>query len=100
MKGQVRGLALELLRQDCVDCLVVADEYEGVDFDPEHLKLIDKSEKACRAYDDALHNDICVGCYRSASEITTWKDLDNKDRKQILAKAQKRELTLNVPNSH
>jgi predicted Fe-S protein YdhL (DUF1289 family) len=45
-------------------------------------------------------NDICVGCYRSASEITTWKDLDNKDHKQILAKAQERELTLNVPNSH
>jgi len=40
-----------------------------------------------------------VGCYRSATEITTWKDLDNKDRKQILAKAQERELTLNVPNS-
>ena len=32
MKGQVRGLALELLRQDCVDCLVVADEYEGLEF--------------------------------------------------------------------
>ena len=55
MKGQVRGLALELLRQDCVDCLVVADEYEGLEFDSEHMKLIDKSEKACRAYDDALH---------------------------------------------
>lgn len=45
MKGQVRGLALELLRQDCVDCLVVADEYEGLEFDPEHMKLIDKSRK-------------------------------------------------------
>jgi len=44
-------------------------------------------------------NDICVGCYRSASEITDWKNLDNKDRKQILARAQERELTLNVPNS-
>jgi|TARA_R110002096_G_scaffold170805_2_gene343361 hypothetical protein len=55
MKGQVRGLALELLRQDCVDCLVVSGEYEGLEFDPEHMKLLSKSEKACRAYDDALH---------------------------------------------
>ena len=39
-------------------------------------------------------NDICVGCYRSASEITDWKNLDNESRKQILAKAQERELTL------
>ena len=44
MKGQVRGLALELLRQDCVDCLVVSGEYEGLEFDPEHMKLLSKSE--------------------------------------------------------
>lgn len=55
MKGQVRGLALELLRQDCVDCLVVSDEFQGSEYSPEHMELLSKSEKACRAYDDALH---------------------------------------------
>lgn len=45
------------------------------------------------------NNDICVGCFRSSEEITTWKDLNNEAHKQILAKAHKRELTLNVPNS-
>jgi predicted Fe-S protein YdhL (DUF1289 family) len=39
-------------------------------------------------------NDICVGCYRSANEITDWKNLDNESREQILAKARERELTL------
>jgi len=70
MKGQVRGLALELLRQDCVDCIVHLDD-----------------------------KGICVGCFRSSEEITTWKDLDNEAHNQILAKARERELTLNVPNS-
>jgi len=44
-------------------------------------------------------NDICVGCFRSSTEIMTWKDLDDEARKQILAKAQKRELTPSAPNS-
>ena len=57
MKGQVRGLALELLRQDCVDCLVISDEFQGSEYSPEHMELLSKSEKACRAYDDALHKE-------------------------------------------
>tara|TARA_R100000541_G_scaffold807_5_gene4484 strand:- start:432 stop:647 length:216 start_codon:yes stop_codon:yes gene_type:complete len=70
MKGQVRGLALELLMASpCINICHLND------------------------------NDICVGCFRSSEEITTWKDLDDEARKQILAKARKRELTLNAPNS-
>tara|TARA_B100000795_G_C22667612_1_gene386609 strand:+ start:60 stop:239 length:180 start_codon:yes stop_codon:yes gene_type:complete len=57
MKGQVRGLALELLRQDCVDCIVIADEFEGSEYSSEHMALLSKSEKACQAYDDALHKE-------------------------------------------
>ena len=57
MKGQIRGLALELLRQDCVDCIVVADEYKGLEYDPAHMELLSKSETACKAYDDALHKE-------------------------------------------
>jgi len=57
MKGQIRGLALELLRQDCVDCIVVADEFEGLDYSSEHMELLSKSETACKAYDDALHKE-------------------------------------------
>ena len=70
MKGQVRGLALELLTTS--PCINIC-----------HLD--DKG--------------ICVGCFRSSEEITTWKDLDNEAHNQILAKARERELTLNVPNS-
>ena len=28
-------------------------------------------------------NDICVGCFRSSTEIMTWKDLDDEARKAI-----------------
>tara|TARA_R100000935_G_scaffold24838_1_gene44463 strand:- start:3756 stop:3932 length:177 start_codon:yes stop_codon:yes gene_type:complete len=45
-------------------------------------------------------NDICVGCFRSGSEIADWKNLDSEARKQISIKAQKRELMLNVPKTH
>lgn len=35
-------------------------------------------------------NDVCVGCYRSAAEITRWSQADNAERRQILASAQTR----------
>ena len=41
----------------CVDCLVVSDEFQGSEYSPEHMELLSKSEKACRAYDDALHKE-------------------------------------------
>ena len=55
MKGQVRGLALELLRQDCVDCLEVSDNFDGFDVSPAHLQALAESDKACTAYNQALH---------------------------------------------
>jgi predicted Fe-S protein YdhL (DUF1289 family) len=34
--------------------------------------------------------DICVGCYRSAQEITRWSVADNTERKKILESASQR----------
>lgn len=35
-------------------------------------------------------NDICVGCYRSAEEITRWSQADNVERRSIIASAATR----------
>jgi predicted Fe-S protein YdhL (DUF1289 family) len=35
-------------------------------------------------------NDICVGCYRSAEEITRWSQADNKERYAIIDSAATR----------
>jgi len=50
MKGQIRGLALELLRQECVSDLDAVGEA------PESLEAVKKAETSCGAYDKALHN--------------------------------------------
>ncbi len=35
-------------------------------------------------------NDVCVGCYRSAAEITLWSDANNAERRAIQASANAR----------
>jgi len=35
-------------------------------------------------------NDICLGCFRSVSEITDWGQASNKRRNVILLNAKKR----------
>ena len=45
----------------------------------------------CALNDD----DICVGCYRSAHEITEWSRLDNTQKRSVLAEANKRFKQLN-----
>ncbi|MCC7516326.1 MAG: DUF1289 domain-containing protein [Pseudomonadales bacterium] len=35
-------------------------------------------------------NDVCVGCYRSAEEITRWSNADNGERRQIISAAAER----------
>ena len=35
-------------------------------------------------------DDICMGCYRSASEITDWFMAGNEEKYEILARAQAR----------
>ena len=35
-------------------------------------------------------NDICQGCYRSASEITDWFMADAREKREIIARAQER----------
>ena len=36
--------------------------------------------------------DICLGCFRSLSEIITWSEADAVERKSILEHAKKRRL--------
>ena len=35
-------------------------------------------------------NDICLGCYRSITEITGWSAADNHQRSEILARCRQR----------
>ena len=34
--------------------------------------------------------DICIGCQRSAAEITRWGRMDNAERRQVLARCNER----------
>lgn len=34
--------------------------------------------------------EVCVGCFRSLSEITAWSALDSAARRQVLAAAEAR----------
>jgi predicted Fe-S protein YdhL (DUF1289 family) len=40
----------------------------------------------CALNDD----DICVGCYRSAREITEWMLMDDSERREVLRNANER----------
>ena len=33
---------------------------------------------------------ICLGCYRSAAEITDWVMLSNEEKRQVLKRSQER----------
>ncbi len=35
-------------------------------------------------------NDICMGCYRSAQEITDWFMASDEEKRQILARVRER----------
>jgi len=37
-------------------------------------------------------NDICLGCFRSLTEITQWTLVNEKTRQEFLKKAEKRRL--------
>lgn len=34
--------------------------------------------------------DICIGCQRSADEITRWGRMDNAERREVLARCHER----------
>lgn len=36
------------------------------------------------------NDDVCVGCYRTADEITEWMTGDNQSRRDILARSRQR----------
>jgi len=58
MKGQVRGLALELLRQDCVDSLDKAQSlYELGSGNKTYTEAERKAIVNCKLYDNALHKE-------------------------------------------
>ncbi|WP_374441166.1 DUF1289 domain-containing protein [Pseudomonas panipatensis] len=35
-------------------------------------------------------NDICLGCQRSADEITRWGRMDNAERREVLVRCHER----------
>ena len=57
MKGQVRGLALELLRQDCVDQLDIANSYLENNDMQKHKEAQQEAVELCKLYDNALHKE-------------------------------------------
>lgn len=40
-------------------------------------------------------DDICMGCYRSADEVTDWFVANADEKREILLRAQKRSQALN-----
>ena len=54
MKGQVRGLALELLRQDCVESL---DKANSITEGKKREEAIRQATSVCKLYDNALHKE-------------------------------------------
>jgi len=57
MKGQVRGLALELLRQDCVESLDIANAYLETNDISKHKEAQQNAVEICKLYDNALHKE-------------------------------------------
>jgi uncharacterized protein len=39
-------------------------------------------------------DDVCIGCWRSADEITAWRDLSDAQKREVLARAGQRALRL------
>jgi predicted Fe-S protein YdhL (DUF1289 family) len=39
--------------------------------------------------------DVCVGCYRTAEEITEWTQLSQEEKKAVIEKAYSREKLVN-----
>ena len=59
MKGQVRGLALELLRQDCVDSLDKAQDLYDLGSESKTYTEAERNAISyCKIYDEALHGSI------------------------------------------
>jgi predicted Fe-S protein YdhL (DUF1289 family) len=41
-------------------------------------------------------NDICIGCYRSLSEIIGWREKSDDQIKKILARCEQRKIQLSL----
>ncbi|MBO3274891.1 DUF1289 domain-containing protein [Pseudomonas schmalbachii] len=41
-------------------------------------------------------NDLCLGCQRSADEITRWGRMDNTERRAVLARCHERAKALGL----
>lgn len=48
----------------------------------------------CIGYCELDSDSICLGCYRSLSEIGAWMTSDNDEQKSILKQAEERKLKL------
>lgn len=53
-------------------------------------KHIDSIESPCIRNCCLDQNDICLGCFRSMTEIMAWTTVSNDEQKMILANAKKR----------
>lgn len=51
----------------------------------------------CIGQCDLDENNICIGCYRSSSEITGWLDKSEDEKINIVIRC-KQKIALNVPN--
>jgi predicted Fe-S protein YdhL (DUF1289 family) len=58
-------------------------------------ELQKEPESPCISVCALDENDICMGCYRSASEITDWFMADAGEKREIVARAEARRLADN-----
>ncbi|MEW6997418.1 DUF1289 domain-containing protein [Colwelliaceae bacterium BS250] len=51
---------------------------------------IKKELSPCVSNCQLNENDVCIGCYRSISEITGWRDQSEKQKRAIIVRCSQR----------
>ena len=64
-------------------------EQRGIHGDPDRMGG-DVNDSPCVRNCCLDANDICMGCFRSLHEITTWGELDTEQRNEVLKKTARR----------
>lgn len=57
---------------------------------PAAVVAADELASPCVSICSLDENDVCLGCYRSAEEITDWFMADDEEKRAILARAAAR----------
>ncbi|WP_191602942.1 DUF1289 domain-containing protein [Marinomonas algicola] len=55
------------------------------------MKSKQKIKSPCVNMCNLDENDVCLGCYRSAKEITIWGRSSHDEKREIMAKVRERE---------